>query len=215
MPKIKRNYTSHVRQKQAEDTKKRILSAAENLIKEHGFEQTTIGMIAAKAKVATQTVYAVFGSKQGILTHILQNAASLPAMQPKVFMTGDDVKDTRKVAKKIAEVVRKRSEDAHSVFNSFGGVEILYPEVAALVQAADACRRQLIKDGFGLFSEDALAGLELEKRRARKQKLDLIWTLTDTSLYYRLVEHSGWSVEEYEKAMAQLYWFVFEQMNFD
>src|SRR4030067_1866806 len=61
--------TTH-RQRQAQVTRNMIVSAAQALFLEQGYICTTIDSIAERAGVATSTVYAIFGSKRGILRAI-------------------------------------------------------------------------------------------------------------------------------------------------
>src|SRR5512137_3209558 len=58
------------RQRQAQATRDMIVSAAQALFLEQGYICTTIDVIAERAGVATSTVYAIFGSKRGILRAI-------------------------------------------------------------------------------------------------------------------------------------------------
>src|ERR1700737_4980047 len=77
--KAKRKYTSTLRQQQASETRSRILDAAQRLFSERGYGSTTMESIAFEAGVATDTVYASFGNKAGLLRTLLQ-----------VRVTGDD-----------------------------------------------------------------------------------------------------------------------------
>ena len=58
------------RQRQAQATRSMIVAAAQALFLEQGYICTTIEIIAERAGVATSTVYAIFGSKRGILSAI-------------------------------------------------------------------------------------------------------------------------------------------------
>jgi AcrR family transcriptional regulator len=58
------------RQRQAQATRSMIVAAAQALFLEQGYICTTIEVIAEAAGVATSTVYAIFGSKRGILRAI-------------------------------------------------------------------------------------------------------------------------------------------------
>lgn len=63
--KNRRRYTSSRRREQAEETRRRILDAAQDLFLTHGYTAATIESIANDAQVAAQTVYAGFGNKRG------------------------------------------------------------------------------------------------------------------------------------------------------
>ena len=65
-----RQNKSTLRQRQAQATANMIVAAAKDLFLEQGYTSTTIEAIAERADVAVSTVYAVFGSKRGILRAI-------------------------------------------------------------------------------------------------------------------------------------------------
>ncbi|MFD0430969.1 TetR/AcrR family transcriptional regulator [Streptomyces zhihengii] len=59
------------RRLKAQQTRNRMLEAAMSLFVEHGYGATTIDSIAREAKVAVQTIYFSFGSKQQILKELI------------------------------------------------------------------------------------------------------------------------------------------------
>src|SRR5260370_35424863 len=74
MPNVKgqrRRYDSTLRQEQARQTRARILDAAQKLFAERGYANTSMEAIARAAGVATDTVYASFQSKPGLLHKLL------------------------------------------------------------------------------------------------------------------------------------------------
>src|SRR5438270_6044786 len=73
MPRVKarRQYISPLRQKQATLTRLRILDAAQTLFAGRGYAATTVEAIGAEAGVATDTVYAIFRNKAGVLHELL------------------------------------------------------------------------------------------------------------------------------------------------
>src|SRR5258708_12673948 len=70
----KRPYKSLVRQRQAGDTRRRIIDAARQLLQSAGYDGMTIEAIAQRAEVSAQSVYALFKSKTGILTELLDQS---------------------------------------------------------------------------------------------------------------------------------------------
>jgi TetR/AcrR family transcriptional regulator, regulator of autoinduction and epiphytic fitness len=68
---VKRRYESAHRQQQARQTRRAILDAAAVLFVDPGYAATPLTAIAAKAGVAIQTVYKVFGSKQALLSTLV------------------------------------------------------------------------------------------------------------------------------------------------
>src|SRR5258708_8442932 len=75
MPKIKKRlYKSLVRQRQAGATRLRIVEATRQLLQTEGYAGMTIEGIAQRAEVSAQSVYAIFKSKTGILTELLDQS---------------------------------------------------------------------------------------------------------------------------------------------
>src|SRR5437870_9164179 len=70
----KRPYKSAVRQRQASDTRRRIMEAAGELLQREGYAGMTIEAIAQWAEVSAQSVYAIFKSKTGILIALLDQS---------------------------------------------------------------------------------------------------------------------------------------------
>src|SRR6266851_6968476 len=69
-----RPYKSLVRQRQAEDTRRRIVEATRQLLQSEGYAGMTIEAIAQRAEVSAPSVYAIFKSKTGILTDLLDQS---------------------------------------------------------------------------------------------------------------------------------------------
>ncbi len=70
----KRPYKSLVRKRQAVDTRRRIIEAARQLLQRAGYDGMTVEAIAQRAQVSAQSVYALFKSKAGILTELLDQS---------------------------------------------------------------------------------------------------------------------------------------------
>jgi AcrR family transcriptional regulator len=60
----------------AEETQRVIVEAAARLFLERGYHRTSIGQIAQEAGVAVQTIYNSIGSKQAVLSRVLDFAAA-------------------------------------------------------------------------------------------------------------------------------------------
>src|SRR5713226_3842289 len=76
LPKVKkRPYKSMVRERQAGDTRRRIVEATKKLLQSEGYAGMTIEAIARRAEVSAQSVYAIFKSKTGILIELLDDSA--------------------------------------------------------------------------------------------------------------------------------------------
>ena len=73
--KGKRPYHSRVRQRQAVDTRRRIIAAARSLFASQGYAATTLEAIAEMADVSPKTLGAVFGSERALLAEVVNPEA--------------------------------------------------------------------------------------------------------------------------------------------
>jgi AcrR family transcriptional regulator len=69
-----RAYRSALREEQAEQTKQRIARAARQRFIESGWSGTSVRSVAADAGVSEATVYAVYGTKAGLATSLVESA---------------------------------------------------------------------------------------------------------------------------------------------
>src|SRR3954452_24127118 len=79
-PKPARQYRSAVRAEQARSTKRLIIEAAKHHFLERGFAGTTLSSVAETAGVATETIYATFGSKRALLEALIDATIIGPGM---------------------------------------------------------------------------------------------------------------------------------------
>src|SRR5258708_15965574 len=126
----KRPYHSRVRQRQAEETRQRILAAARELLTSRGYAHTTLEMIAEVAEVSPKTISAVFGSKQGILTEL----ANPVAFDTPVQHLRDQLRSSQEPLRRVALVVlitRQVYQSLVSQFNLPRTADVVPPELAA------------------------------------------------------------------------------------
>ncbi len=188
-----RKYHSSMRQQQAESTRAAIAAAARKLIFSKGYEAAKIDAIAREAGVAAQTVYAVFGSKQGILTELLDQDSFGPAYKDliqQVHATNDPVAKL----KFPARIARQIHDAQSTTFDRFRGAGVVAPDLAALEKE----REYLRYDGqkvIILFLEQTgrlRAGLTVAAAR------DILWMYTSREVYRLLVRERGWTSQAYE-----------------
>lgn len=189
----RRGYESPVRQRQADETRKRIAAAARRLLEETGYAGMTIPAVARAAGVAVPTVYAVFGSKKGIVAELLDEARFGDAFQA-LLTEARTVTDPMELLAFPPRFARRVYEAEIPVENLLRGAGMVAPELAA-VEDERNCQRY----DSQLMVIDALyragllkAGLDEEKARA------ILWSLTSRELFRMLVRERGWSANEYE-----------------
>ena len=109
-------------QEQAHHTRERIIQAAVRQLKEKGYANMSLDSIAREAGVASQTVYAVCGSKKGALARILESTVA----EQKYDKIRDSIPQMKTGEERVATMARFHSLMQHnsaSGLNSCGGPE--------------------------------------------------------------------------------------------
>ena len=190
----KRVYESPARQAQAVETRRRIAAAARKLLEETGYAGMTIPAVAKAAGVAVPTVYAIFGSKKGIVAEVL-DAARFGAAYQTLLAEVRAVKDPMALLAFPPRFARQIYEAEVPVENLLRGAGMVAPELAA-VEDERNCQRYdsqvMVIDGLER-AKLLKPGLGREKARA------ILWALTSRELFRMLVRERGWSGDEYEE----------------
>jgi AcrR family transcriptional regulator len=195
----KRPYHSQVRQRQAEETRQRILVAARSLFESRGYAVTTLEAIAELAEVSPKTVTAVFGSKRVLLAEVINpEAFSTPVQQLIEELRATE--DPSRRLSLVAQITRQAYEPLASSLELLRTAGAVAPELADVARQIEVRRRQnqarLIAS---LLEQGALRpGLSLE------EATDVLWALTSYDLYRMLVVEQRWEPERYETWLAQL-----------
>jgi AcrR family transcriptional regulator len=193
-----RSYHSPMRERQADETRRRIAEAAKHLLASKGYAGSTIEAIAARAGVAPQTVYAVFGSKRGILAEIIRTAAygSRYRILVRRSMASRDPEIRLVLASRIATGIHGTEQ---SVFELLRGAGVVAPELASLERQRETDRFNNQKSVVQVMV--ASGRLRTGLRRASAQAV--LWALTGRDLYRMLVVERGWSPARYQKWLAE------------
>jgi AcrR family transcriptional regulator len=190
----KRVYDSPARQRQADETRRRVAEAARGLLEESGYAGMTIPAVAKAAGVAVPTVYAIFGSKKGIVSELLDVARFGEAYQ-SLISEARSVKDPMALLNFPSRFSRQIYESEIPVEDLLHGAGMVAPELAA-VEDERNCQRYdsqvMVIDALeraGLLR----AGLNREDARA------ILWTLTSREMFRMLVRERGWTADAYEE----------------
>ena len=194
----KRPYHSQVRQRQAEETRRRILVAARSLFESRGYAVTTLEAIAEKALVSPKTITAVFGSKLALLAEVINPEAFSPRVR-QLIEELRALEDPSRQLSLVAQITRQAYEPLVTSLELLRTAGAVAPELADVTRQIEARRRQnqarLIAS---LREQGALRpGLSLE------EATDVLWALTSYDLYRMLVVEQRWEPERYETWLVQ------------
>jgi AcrR family transcriptional regulator len=183
------------RQRQALATRKLIVDTARDLFLEQGYVATTIETIAAQAGVAVSTVYAVFGSKRGILQAI-REAWHEESGQRDIYRRALEESDAERRLELAAQATRRQWTTSRSMIAIYQGAAAADQDAAAELELALAGRRA----GLNEFIQKTLPMLRPGLDAARTA--DIFRALTHMEVYEELVQIAGWTPEEYEAWLA-------------
>jgi len=197
--RTRRAYHSPMRQRQAEEHRRRILAAAHELFTQRGYAGTTLEAIAEAAGVSPKTLVAKFGTKRSILTEVL-DPAGLVGRHTPVLEQLRAATDPRTRLRLVAHLTCDVYSAAVPEFNLLRGSGSVAPELAEVSVAVERRRRQqqarLIEF---LWQQGALRADHSEA-----QATDELWALTSFDLYRLLVLESGWKIEQYEMWLSEV-----------
>jgi AcrR family transcriptional regulator len=201
--KAKRPYTSTLRQQQASQTRARILDTAQRLFTERGFAATTMEAIASEAGVATDTVYASFRTKAGLLHRLLDvrvggddsPVALLDRAGPQKVRA--QVSQKSQIASFAADVaeIQERAVPVDEIMRSAGAVD---PEIAELRARMQASRYTNLK----VFVTWLQANGPLRGGMSADEAAAIVWTLASPEAHGLLRRDRGWSRERYAAWLA-------------
>jgi AcrR family transcriptional regulator len=186
-----------LRAERAGVTRRRIATAARHLFSRDGYGATTLKGVAAEAGVAVQTVYAVYGSKAGILRTLREDVVSQPEAEASFRDAMREASAPRSLDL-FARSIRQRWELAGDIVAIHRDASMSDPSVRAEVDAVLGVRRNGIA-AFVRILEGRL-GPGLGALRA----IAIIDALTLPEVFVELVSVEGWTADEYEAWLGAL-----------
>ena len=193
----KRPYRSLVRERQADDTRRRIGEAAWQLLRSDGYAGMTIEAIAQRAEVSAQSIYAIFKSKTGILTELLDRSTFGGDYDDTVrqALTTTDPETRLRFAARIARQIHDASR---TTFDLMRGAGVIAPELAKLEQQRERLRYARQEQMISSLRNARRLRPELDQRTAR----DILWMLTGRDVYRMLVLVRRWNSQKYQDWLA-------------
>ena len=200
----RRPYDTSNRDRQARETRRRIVEAAARLFVRDGYAATSIAAIAKEAEVAVPTVYASLHSKAGILRAVVQ-----------LTSRGDD--DATPLVARAAWQEIERQDDPHERLALFARLHrqlcerdaALFAQIDAAAGADQEATELLAEFERWRYEaqERVTHGLhtrgQLRSDLTERAAADSLWTLASERTYLALVRDRGWSPEDYERWLTE------------
>jgi AcrR family transcriptional regulator len=137
----KRPYNSLVRQRQADDTRRRIVEGTRQLLQGEGYAGMIIEAIAQRAEVSAQSVYAIFKSKAGVLAELIDQS-SFGTDYQSLVQEALGTNDPEARLRMAARIARQIHEAQSATFDLLRGAGVVAPELAQLEQRRECVRHE-------------------------------------------------------------------------
>jgi AcrR family transcriptional regulator len=200
-----RAYRSTVRAEQARRTRLAVLRAARELLTEHGYEATTVAMVAAAAGVSVDTVYTSVGRKPELAVAVVDMVLG-SADEPVPVQERDYVRAVQ------AAVTGREKLAVYAA-----AMRTLVPRTAPLLEAlrragesdpASASAWSMVMDrraaNMLLLAADLRASGDLRADLTDREVADIVWS-TNSPDYWLLLRSRGWSAKRYAELLEDLW----------
>ncbi|GLY02309.1 MULTISPECIES: TetR/AcrR family transcriptional regulator [Actinoplanes] len=177
----------------AQLTRQAILDAARDLFVRNGYFETRVEEIAAAARVAPATVYAVGGGKNGLLRTLIEDgatAADVTAIVSRIQAVTDP-----------GELVRFIVHATRITFEQWSG---LMRQVAAAapreagVRESQVIAHDSMRGGFALVAARLAAMGALGDGVDEKRATDILWLYLCNAAYFIRTDDLGWPLDDSE-----------------
>ena len=201
---VKRTYDSSRRKEQARQTRRAILQAAHDLFVQKGYGLTTITDIAQAAGVSPESIYASFKNKATLL-HRVWDVTIGGDDQEVVFHERPEIKAIRAepdLAKRFRMHARMSTATARRMTPFRLAVQAASgSEPSAAEMLAEMDRQRLA--GMGVMAAEAATTGRLAV--SEEECRDIIWAMTDGTLWHQLVNGRGWTDEHFADWLGQVW----------
>jgi AcrR family transcriptional regulator len=199
--KDRRKYSSAVREEQAVRTRTRILDSAAELFLERGYARTTMKDIAVQAEVARDTVHAIFGSKAGVLTALIDyrlvpdGSVTNVTQLPGALAIKGEV-DQRKQIELFARFIAGISTELRPVYEILRTASAVEPEMAKVFEEMDQFRMNNMQTYAKWIA--ARGPLRVSIRQAG----ETIWALASLDVARMLCDELGWTESQHARWLS-------------
>ena len=201
---VKRRYDSSLRREQARENRRRILTAAQELFVDKGYGSTTMPEIAAAAGVAVVTVYSTFGNKITLLRRAWdvavggdeQDVHLLERPEMRAVFDEPDLAPRFLRFAAVNTAIMRRTARLRLTVQGAAGTD---PAAAALLAEIDRARLEAMGVHARLAVATGQLAVSVEECR------DVLFAMTDGSLWHNLVDDRGWTDERYSGWLGHLW----------
>ncbi|MGA8482288.1 MAG: TetR/AcrR family transcriptional regulator [Chthoniobacterales bacterium] len=186
------------REEYAQATRQAIVDAARRLFSERGYFSTKVDDIAALARVAPATVYAVSGGKHGLLNALLEIWAAAPIIAATIGRI-EAMDDPAAIIRLVSKFCRSKHEEFGDIMRVLLTTAPHDEAVSESLQAATAKYRQ----AFVPIAHRLLDLGALRDGMDAKETVDVFWFYFGYVGLFTLHDENGWSYERAERWLSE------------
>jgi TetR/AcrR family transcriptional regulator, fatty acid metabolism regulator protein len=192
-----------LKEKQRQEREALILKAAEDVLMEKGYHETSIDEIAARVGIAKGTVYLHFPSKEDLVVAIFER--DMQQLLQSIDSTMDSTLKAREKIETIFDwmhggIMSKRMQLLFSISNSGGLRHLLVEQKGCLREIWDQLSRRL----NSLFEEGKAEG-DFDSTLPTMVMLSAFYSLLSPKSYDRLMTEGQMSGEEVAKNLKRIF----------
>jgi AcrR family transcriptional regulator len=181
-----------------QDTRNRLLGAAQQEFPAHGYAATTVTRLAAAAGVSVQTLYLAWGSKRALLRGYMEHAlAGGPGSPEDAIRRFTELAPPERLAE-LATLVAETAERAATGWRLYRDAAAVDPEIAADWTELHMLRHRLITRIIADIPASALA-----PRLTNSTAADTAWTIASPESHELLVHRLGYRLDQFRDWMTQ------------
>jgi AcrR family transcriptional regulator len=182
------------REEYAQATRQAIIDAARRLFCERGYFSTKVDEIAALARVAPATVYAVSGGKHGLLNTLIEIWAAAPIVAATIESI-EAMDDPTAILRTVAATGRQIREEFGDIIRVAVATA---PHDQAAFQSLAAATAQY-RQAFAPIVQRLLNLGALHNGMDVNQAVDIFWFYFGYAALFTLHDDNGWSWERAEE----------------
>lgn len=181
----KRPYTQRLRAESATATRRRIVEAAREVLTAQPLRSFNVSEVAERARVVRSTIYAMFGSRQGLLRAVVDDVNARGGW--------DRMREAYRHPDALVAITRNLEEGArmigsgHGVALAITALAAVDPDAAAVAAELDALRLRGLRDLVRRLADQGTLRPGLDQERA----VDVLWVLTSWGTYDQLATGRG------------------------
>lgn len=184
----KRPYRQRLRAEASAETRRRIIDAARQVLTTQPLRSFNLSEVAGSARVVRSTIYAVFGSREGLLRAVVQDMSERGGWER--MREAFRHPDAWEAVRRNIEVGTRMAASEHPVALAISVLAAVDPDAAVVAAEMDEVRRRGLESLARRLREQGYLRPELSHQEA----VDILWVLSSWKTFDQL--HTGRGLDQ-------------------